>query len=358
MKKYCLLFLLLAFHLLTASAQDDLLQSLNTDEPKEKVLGTFNSTRVVNQHSVETAGRNVLEFRITHRFGNVGSGEHGLWGLDNSSDIHIGFDYGISNRWQVGLGRSKINQLYDFFTKYRVLHQTTGGMPVSLTVFGNVAINSQKQSRFAEGEQTFSQFPDFNSRLSYCTQIIVARKFSKRFSLQANATLLHRNYVGSNPTTDYYLSEPTASSNFREPRWNENTYWTLGGAAKFRVSRLLTLTGDYSYVFNQYFDQKPDNQIQYHMPIGFGTELEVGGHIFMINATNAEAVLPNNFLVNSPQSWFEGGWKLGFTIVRIFTPGHRIVKSKAPADGSMPEEKPTNGERKRKKSRVDMNERN
>src|ERR1700677_4832542 len=85
---------------LSAAAQQDLLSMVNaTDTVKkhEKVFATFKTTKVINAQSTETVKKHCLDFRITHRFGNMGSesggGVHELYGWDNISDVRISFDY-------------------------------------------------------------------------------------------------------------------------------------------------------------------------------------------------------------------------------------------------------------------------
>lgn len=330
------LLLLLPF---AAAAQDespdDLLNQL--DEPAATpVRATFNSSRLINLQTNETAGRNVLEFNIVHRFGNVGGGGEQLWGLDNSSDIRIGFDYGITDRVMVGIGRSKQNQRIDGLVKARLLQQTHGkGSPLSLTLYANMAFDPAKNFKTTVGGETFELYPKASSRLSYVTQLIIARKFHPRFSFALLPTFMHRNYVGSY-ADDYYYEAPTAAGQPGRYVVADNSSFALGMGARYRVSRTVTLTGDYMLPFSDYlnmqapFGSPPTGSAAptYYHPMGLGVELEVGGHVFQINASNSEAILVNNLLQRSPTTFDAGGWRLGFCIVRVFTPGHRIVKSK------------------------------
>jgi len=71
-------------------------------------------------------------FNIQHRFGDVFTNGkvnvHTFFGLDVASDIRFAFDYGITDRLQVGVGRSRglppYTELYDFSAKYKLLQQT------------------------------------------------------------------------------------------------------------------------------------------------------------------------------------------------------------------------------------------
>ncbi len=351
-----LLLVLLVLPLLAAGqdeSPDDLLSQL--DAPRAMpVRATFNSSRLINLQTNETAGRNVLEFNIVHRFGSVGSGGHDLWGLDNSSDIRIGFDYGITDRLMVGIGRSKQNERIDGLIKYRLLQQMDGkGMPLSVTLYANAAYDPAQNLRTSIGSESFELFPRASARLSYVTQLVLTRKFHPRFSLALLPTYFHRNFVGSY-ADDYYIEQPTATTAGRVVVAANNQF-ALGFGARYRVSRTLTLTGDYLLPFNDFVNSQlpfgspgaAQAAPYYYHPLGLGVELEVGGHVFQINASNSEALLINNLLQRSPTSFDAGGWRLGFCIVRVFTPGKRIVKAgraedaaRQPEPSAQPERQP------------------
>lgn len=329
----CFFALLLAAMPLRAQ-EEDLLEQLQADEPDAPVSSTFNTSRLINLHTSEVSGRNVLEFRITHRFGTVGSGFQGFYGLDNSADIRIGFDYGITDRLLVGIGRNKISKRFDGFAKYQLLRQTRKKVPVSLTVLGSAGYDPTENFEFSLGDQTgYEAYPDFASRWTYYTQAIIARKFHPRFSFQLAPTFLYRNYVG---TYSYdYFTEEVGNNGQTEinTRAFPNAVFALGAGARFGISQMVTITADYMLPFTDYLLDRPDNVLSYYPPLGIGVELEVGGHIFLINATNSEAIWTGQAIMNSP-TWFteEGGYRLGFCIVRVFTPGKRIVKRKDGAD--------------------------
>ncbi|HNK27245.1 MAG TPA: DUF5777 family beta-barrel protein, partial [Cyclobacteriaceae bacterium] len=110
-------------------AQDDLMKMLDdetTDKNKtEFTTATFKTTRLINGHSIENVALGVLDFRISHRFGFISSGAYELWGLDNAS-MRMGFDYGLTKRLMIGVGRSTYQKQYDGFAKFKVLRQSSG----------------------------------------------------------------------------------------------------------------------------------------------------------------------------------------------------------------------------------------
>src|SRR3982751_2095374 len=123
MKTLLILFLSL-FFLQETQAQDDIMKSLqDSSNKKEYVTNAFKSSRVINGQSMEMIGAGVLDFRILHRFGPVNSGVSQFFGFDQAT-FRLGFDYGISKNFTIGIGRSTVNKDLDGFLKYRVIQQS------------------------------------------------------------------------------------------------------------------------------------------------------------------------------------------------------------------------------------------
>ncbi len=267
-------------------AQDDLLNSLDTDSSVVNyTTATFKSTRVINGHSIETTPKRHMDFRISHRFGRLNSGSYNFYGLDNAY-IRLGFDYGITNNWMVGIGRSSEQKMYDAFTKVKLLRQSSGGrhMPVSVGLFASTAVNTLK---FPQEDRSFV------SRISYCSQLLIARKFNTHLSLQLTPTLLHRNRV--------------------ENIGEKNTVFALGMAGRYKVSKRVALTADYYYV--------PANQldVQYHNSLAVGIDIETGGHVFSLHFTNSIGMVEKQFIGETTGQWNKGDIHYGFNISRIFS---------------------------------------
>ncbi len=82
-------FLLLSFQ---SKGQDlDSLLAKSTNPQTVYATATFKSTRVVNGHSIERMKKNQLEFRVSHRFGELNSGSYNFWGLDQGT-IHLALE--------------------------------------------------------------------------------------------------------------------------------------------------------------------------------------------------------------------------------------------------------------------------
>jgi len=282
MKRSALLLILLFVPLLI-QAQDDLLAQLETQDSltNDYVWATFKSTRVVNGHSVETMKKNHLDLRISHRFGRVNSGAHEFFGLDEAT-MRLGFEYGITDRLMAGVGRSTSLKAYDLFGKYKLIQQQER-LPVSITLFGSVVAATANKNL------------DFNDKLTYAAQVLIARKFSDRFSLQLSPTLLYRN-------------QPDMVG-------NEKQLLALGIGGRFKISKRVSLNGEYFYAFREknIFTEVYDNSLS------FGVDIETGGHVFQLHFTNSLGMIEKQFIGETGGSWGNGDIHYGFNISRTFS---------------------------------------
>lgn len=291
---------------LAAFAQDDLANMFQDSTRKhEPVIATFKSTRIIQGHSIETLKKHELDFRVDHRFGDIGGAYGGgktAFGLDNSTDIRIAFEYGVTDRLMAGLSRSKgsggVTQLYEALAKYQLITQTTDDhVPVTITLFGNAVASGATSSTVKSDAAWFDKFSD---RLSYTGQVIIGRKFNRRLSLAVLPTLIHRNRVT-------YM--------------DENDVFALGAGGRLKFSNRMALLVEYYYPFRSqetkdYFKNKGR---ELYNPLSVGLEIETGGHVFHINFTNSTAILENQFIPETTTSWLQGQFRWGFNISRRFS---------------------------------------
>ncbi len=275
----------------------DMLESLENGAPvkKEFTKATFKATRLINQHSVETLGKRSLDFRIAHHFGNFGAGPENFWGLDDAASIRISLEYSFDGRLMGGIGRTSQGKLADAFLKYRLLRQTTdGAIPFSITVFSSAYYTLQKDA--ARSLNGFDRYANTADRLSYCSQLILARKFSESFSLQASPSYLHFNQT--------------------EQLGQSNDVWALALAARLKMTKRSALVLEYTFNFNRFADQE---KIRYYNPFGIGYELETGGHVFQMFVTNASGITETQTIAGTTSGFEKWGFGLGFNISRVFT---------------------------------------
>ena len=176
-----------------AFSQDDLMKMLDNETKDQTTFttATFKATRLINGQTIETVGKNHLNFWISHRFGAINSGFiENFFGLDEAR-IRLGLEYGITDKLTVGIGRSSQEKMYDFYGKYKLLRQSNS-MPVTLTLYGSNALSTVATGSVLESG-TVMKYYDNLERMTYTGQILLARKFSERFSLQIMPTILHFN---------------------------------------------------------------------------------------------------------------------------------------------------------------------
>jgi hypothetical protein len=292
-----LFFLLIAFlSVLVAQAQqtDSLMQSLEREnQPEGAAIATFKSSRLILSQTTTMVKRKNLDFKVAHRFGDVGGVDGGskiLWGLDNSSDIYIDFQYGISDRVNIGFGRSKFEQLLDLSLKYAMVQQSADDKtPLSISLLSNIG--------FKPYSVATTKFDDYSNRFSYLEQAIISRKFSSRFSWQISPTILFRNLVIA--------------------PGDESTLFALGTAARYKFTKRFGIIADYYRIFSSFRDD--NTSTPYYPPLGFGIEIETGGHVFTMNFVNAKAIVENNFIENTRSAWSKSQYRFGFTISRMFS---------------------------------------
>lgn len=282
----------LAFSTMQLKAQD-IFESLDVNNEQVPVTATFKSTRLVNQHTIESLGKRTLDFRISHRFGPWNSGGENLWGLDGPANIRLGLEYSPEGRFMFGLGRSSFDKMFDGFLKYRWLRQTEDNkMPVSLTLLSCAYYTAQKDAnKEANG---YDKYSFGTSRLSYCFELMFARKFTSGFSLQIAPWFVHYNLV----------------DNFAD----KNDSYGLSTLFRLKFTKRAAITAEYAYRFNEYTSDK-----NYYNSLSIGYELETGGHVFQIHLTNSFGIVENQFFTQTDSKWNNMGIRLGFNISRVFT---------------------------------------
>lgn len=265
---------------------------------QDAVFQTFKDTRVINSHSIETIKAGRLDFRIGHRFGDVGGASGGwptFYGLENASDVLIGFEYGMTDKMMIGINRTKgssdLKQNINTLVKIKLIQQEVDGNPFSLALVGVGSMSTMPSSGLPG---TLTNFEKQSHRLGYHASFILAKKFSNRIALQFNGAWTYRNLV---------------------PSLDKNDLVSIGAAARIQMTKSLGLLID----LNVPFSELRTSEQGYYNPLGFGIEWETGGgHVFQMNFTNATGLSETDFLPYTRSNWGDGGFRLGFTISRLF----------------------------------------
>ncbi len=295
MTKFYILLLVFSLSIYESAAQnmDSLMKNISSDQEPQAVTAAFKSSRLILSQTTTMVKKNDLDFKVIHRFGDIGGTDGGsktLYGFDNSTDIYIGFEYGISDRFNISFGRSKYEQLLDLQLKYALLQQKeTVGSPVSISALIKTGFTPYKVNT--------TIFDSYGNRFSHFVQAIISRKFSPNLSLQLTPGFLFRSVVLGGG--------------------DEKTMFSTGIAGRYKFTKRFGVVADYYFINSDYRKNNPNTS--FYNPLGLGIEIETGGHVFSMNFANAKAIAENNFLPNSTSSWGKGQYRFGFTISRMFT---------------------------------------
>ncbi|NBW03845.1 MAG: hypothetical protein EBR87_09090 [Cytophagia bacterium] len=281
--------------------QDDLLAMLNKEDAKKITYtqATFKGSRFINGQTVETIAKKHLNFWISHRFGALNSGfMDNFLGLDEAK-IRLGMEYGLSDVWLVGMGRSTIEKTYDFYTKYKVLRQSNE-MPITLTMYGSLATNTMPTG-YTLPSGNIMRYENNLQRQTYMGQILIARKFTDKLSLQIMPTILHNNKV--------------------ESAYFDNNLYSLGMGGRYKLTNRLSLSAEYykNIVDTQKFLKTSVSAYPYQDSFSIGFDIETGGHVFQLHFTNSRGMIEKHFISQTTGTWANADIFYGFNLARTFS---------------------------------------
>lgn len=271
---------------------------LSLNAQTDYVYDTFDDTRIVNGHSVETNEEGILTFIIAHRFGPMNSGPKNLWGLDFAT-MRMGLDYGLSNNFSIGIGRTSTDGTIDGYIKYKLLSQSSGekNMPLSATIVAGYAIETKA---FIPNVEL-----DINQKSSYMTQVIIARKFSNRFSAQIMPTYIHRNLVADD---------------------EENDVVSLGFSGQYQILKNWSISAEYFATPKNSLPDGSGASGEYFQSLSLGFQIDTKGHIFQFHMSNSPGMVERIFISETNGSWVDGNIYFGFNITRDFKVKGRKIR--------------------------------
>ena len=294
----------------TVSAQkNDSIQALK-DEAKKGVRDPWNSNLLIDQQTATLPVKGTTEFIIQHRFTNFANGRKDLYGLYGSSNIRLAVQYGLSDRIMVGYGLTKLNMTSEFLLKIKLLEQNRGGsMPLSVYFNGNIAVNGKDVTIYG----TDYKFAD---RLSYFSQLIISRKFTDAFSMQAACSYSYFNKVDGVKTVTKPNDSTTVTAYL--PKY-QNGGLGVSVGAKMHIHNAFSLIAAYDQGF-----LLKDQEVQQDKPFpntAFGFEINTNTHCFQMFASTFNGLLPQqNFIKNGASNDFHylKDFMLGFNITVRF----------------------------------------
>tara|TARA_B110000858_G_scaffold9422_1_gene9832 strand:+ start:516 stop:1367 length:852 start_codon:yes stop_codon:yes gene_type:complete len=266
-------------------SQDELLSEIDTviEEPTY-ASAVFKGLKVINFESTKLVAKKGFNFIVSHRFGTVKNGFQNLFGLDEAV-THLNFVYGLSDNINISASRSSNQKIYEVATKFRLVNQQAGKIPLTVVGYTSVLANTSLET---------DNLPklEFKHRLSYVAQLLVSRKMNNNLSLILSPTFFHDNYL----TDDF----------------QENSQYGIGFGGRYKLGKRWSLNMEYGVHLN-----RSENSL-YKNPFSIGVDLETGGHVFQLLFTNSQSMNTNGVFGTSTGEWGESDVYFGFNLARSF----------------------------------------
>ncbi|MEX2568783.1 MAG: DUF5777 family beta-barrel protein [Cyclobacteriaceae bacterium] len=251
----------------------------------------FHVPRHINLLTVEPLDKNTLHFAIMHTFGPIGGGIRNLYGLDNGANIQFSFEYALTEKISLGMARSSRDKFYNLFSRFHMLQQTrNNNVPLSVSLMGAAGVNSVNYQFMRENA------PFFADRTSFAAQLMLARKFTDKLSIQLSPSMAY--FV--NPIQEYLIEG------------DQQLYLAVGLLGKYKITGKSSLT----------FQWVPNLNSDLRNNLGLGIDIEAGGHVFQMYFATSQA-LNEQYLLAGGNGIPGEGFRVGFNVNRVFATGRR-----------------------------------
>jgi len=250
------------------------------EEEVEPVKNIFHGNRFINLQSPNVASKNELQLFIQHRFGDIKGGFYEFFGLDDSQS-RIGFEYGLTKNFTIGIGRSSYLKTFDSFLKYRFFTQKAS-FPLTLTATASGSVPTIC-NYFPKEYNSFSELA------SWDVQLHISKSF------KSLGFLVSPGFI----RTGYILEENDSYS-----------FFTLGVGGSVKLSKKISANIEYL--------QRFEDKIDYVNPLSASVDIKTSGHLFQIVISNAQQMYDQGIITNPEGDWTTGNLYLGFNLIRGF----------------------------------------
>jgi Membrane bound beta barrel domain (DUF5777) len=281
---------MLLFFVITATAQEDLMNQLDSLKTEKSITPyAFKALQVCNLQSTKLPVKGELYILISHRFGDLTNGFENFFGLDEAI-TKIGGIYGATNWLSLGVSRHRNNKTYELAAKYKFANQMDKGFPFTIVGYNTMDINS-------ELKKAVNPELKFTNRLAYSSQLIISRKFSEALSFEIAPVYVHKNlYDETIEQKDLFL---------------------LGAGGRCKLSKRISLNLEYAARLNN----SSSIETPFYNPISFGLDIETGGHVFQLVFSNSQP-MNDVAIFSNTKGKFDfskgGGIYFGFNMYRVF----------------------------------------
>jgi hypothetical protein len=241
---------------------------------------TFWAPTLITQTTTETLQARNLNVTIMHSFGIATSNVvQNFFGLDNIQNVRIGLDYGITDNWSIGIGRSSLFNVIDIRSKYALLKQSSDNLtPISVALKGDFGIVTQEnRSPFKDDISTFSS-------------VIISKKINKQISLQLS------------PMYGYFSSVDPG---------DQQHLFSLGIGSQINLSERFALTAEYHPIIGEK-NRNTNNAFS------MGLNIQTGGHVFQLFFASTRWHLEQYAMAQNSEQFWAGDFRFGFNVNRIF----------------------------------------
>ncbi|GBF48524.1 hypothetical protein LPTSP4_00230 [Leptospira ryugenii] len=313
--------------------------------------------------STEDIGEKNLVFRFNHRFGNAKSGLDDFYGLDEGANTQLALDYGLSDRWMVGLARTSQFKTWETRTKYRVFSQDSN-IPFTLSLYGVIGLETSEQTytysyftrswtgnaaidnQINKGLNTY-ELTD-QDKTSYLSSLLISRKINETLSLQISPMYVHRNFTPTEIdntrygldiggriklSTRFDISFSTILSKKRDfigsSYSQESQKTSIAGANQFTSDQINTGLSNGSISLSEVILRNIilDEPVKHKfVPFGIGFDLETGGHVFQFMVSNTRTLAQTQLLRGGDYDFMKQEFCVGFNILRQFSIGEEREK--------------------------------
>lgn len=248
-----------------------------TDPAVEEIFWTHGLVATGTVQQVPAGNLNVT---IMHSFGVLSNRTlQNFFGLDSPPNVRLGLDFGLTDGWSVGIGRTTFEKVVDLRTQLVLLRQGAGGAPpLSLSLKGDLGVSTVENRR------------PLSDDLSGTASLMAARRFGEAFSLQLS------------PMVSWFASPLPG---------NDGTLAGVGVGAEYRMSDRYALFAEWLPVIGNRFEGA-------HNAFSVGLDIETGGHVFQLFFSNTQWHTEQYAISHTNTDFWAGDFRFGFNVNRIF----------------------------------------
>lgn len=255
--------------------------------PGGVIQETFWAPNLVAMETTENISAKNLNVTIMHSFGILTERTlQNFFGFDISPNVRLGLDYGITDRWSIGIGRTTFDKVVDLRSKITLFRQTKdGSVPLSLSLKGDIGLTTRENNR------------PISEDLNYLISVPISKKISETISLQVAPMYAHFNNISGIIA-------------------RENDAFTLGLGGEYHISRRYALIAEYYPVLSE-------TESDIKNAFSLGLNIETGGHVFQLFFASSQWHTEQHVISTNTDNFWAGDFRFGFNVNRIFTLGSR-----------------------------------